>query len=200
MQPFRVEKLDLEQVRETYAGLIVPAFPENELKPLKRIEAALRRGKYLCYGAMAAGDALGVAYFARTGREGRTLQLFDYLVIKPELRCRGIGGAFLRALIDGPLQGAGAVLLEVDDPDRADNPEERALRRRRLAFYLRNGLYDTGALATVYDAAFRILALPGNETITPDQARGVYAALYRTILPPHAYRRHVIIENPDASH
>lgn len=199
MQPFRVEKLDLEQVRVTYAGLIVPAFPENELKPLRRIEAALRRGKYLCYGAMAAGDALGAAFFARTGRGNGTLQLFDYLVVRPELRCRGIGGAFLRALIDGPLRDAGAVLLEVDDPDRADHPEERALRRRRLAFYLRNGLYDTGARATVYDAAFRILALPGNETITPDQAREMYAALYRSIFPPHTYRHRVIIEGPDPS-
>ena len=188
MQPFRVEKLTLEQVRDAYAGLIVPAFPENELKPLRRIEAALRRGAYLCYGAVAEGDVLGAAFFARTGRGDRGLMLFDYLVIRPDLRCRGIGGAFLRALIDGPLRDAGAVLLEVDDPDRADEPGERALRRRRLAFYLRNGLYDTGARATVYDVAFRILALPGGETISPEQARDMYAALYRAIFPPHTYR------------
>ena len=199
MQPFCVEKLDLAQVRDAYAGLIVPAFPENELKPIRRIEAAVRRGEYLCCGAVAEGDVLGAAFFVRIRRGGRTLMLFDYLVVRPDLRCRGIGGAFLRALIEGPLRGADVALLEVDDPDRADKPEERALRRRRLAFYLRNGLYDTGARATVYDAAFRILALPGGDVIPPEQAREMYAALYRTILPPHAFRHRVTIEGPDPS-
>ena len=199
MQPFRVEELTLEQVRAAYAALIVPAFPENELKPLRRIEAAVRRGEYLCCGAVAAGNVLGAAFFVRIRRGGRTLMLFDYFVVSPALRCRGIGGAFLQALIDGPLRGADTALLEVDDPDRADDCEERALRRRRLAFYLRNGLYDTGARATVYGAAFRILALPGGETVDAEQARGVYAALYKAILPPHAYRHRVVIEGPDPS-
>ncbi len=194
MQPFCVEMLTLEQVRAVYAGLLAPAFPENELKPLRRIEAAVRRGEYLCYGAVAAGDVLGAAFFVCIRRGGRTLMLFDYLVVRPGLRCGGIGGRFLQALIEGPLRDADAALLEVDDPDRADSPEERALRRRRLMFYLRNGLYDTGARATVYDAAFRILALPGGEAVTAEQARGVYAALYRAILPPHAYRHRVVIE------
>ena len=199
MQPFRVEKLDLAQVRDAYAGLIVPAFPENELKPLKRIEAAVRRGEYLCCGAVAEGDVLGAAFFVRIRRGGRTLMLFDYLVVRPDLRCRGIGAAFLQALIGGPLRRADVALLEVDDPDRADKPEERALRRRRLAFYLRNGLCDTGARATVYGAAFRILALPGGETVDAEQARGVYAALYKAILPPHTFRYRVVIEGPDPS-
>ena len=199
MQPFCVTELTLEQVRAAYAGLLAPAFPVDELKPLKRIEAALKRGEYLCYGAVAEGDVLGVAFFVRIRREGRTLQLFDYLAIRPALRCRGIGGAFLRALIEGPLRGAGTVLLEVDDPERADSPEERALRWRRLAFYLRNGLYDTGVRAVVYGVAYRILALPGGEPLTAGQARGVYAALYRAIFPPHTYRHRVIIEGNDPS-
>ena len=199
MQPFCVTELTLEQVRAAYAELLVPAFPVNELKPLKRIEAALKRGEYRCYGAVAAGDVLGAAFFVHIRREGRTLKLFDYFVIKPDLRCRGIGGRFLRALIEGPLRGADAALLEVDDPERADSPEERALCRRRLAFYLRNGLYDTGTRAVVYDVAYRILALPGGEPLTTDQARGMYAALYRAIFPPHTYRHRVVIEGPDPS-
>lgn len=199
MQSFCVTELTLEQVRAVYAGLLAPAFPENELKPLKRIEAAVRRGEYLCCGAVAEGDVLGAAFFVRIRRGGRTLMLFDYLVVRPDLRCRGIGAAFLQALIGGPLRGADVALLEVDDPDRADDCGERALRRRRLMFYLRNGLCDTGARATVYGAAFRILALPGGDVIPPEQAREMYAALYKAIFPPHTFRHRVVIEGPDPS-
>lgn len=193
MQAFHIETLSPEQVRAVYPVLLAPAFPENELKPLSMIEQALKRGEYLCFGAMDGDRTLAVAFFVRIGDGGDTLMLLDYLAVSPGLRCRGIGGRFLQTLIDGPLRGIGTVLLEVDEPAAAESPEDLEIRRRRLDFYLRNGLKDSGVLAEVYGATYRILTLPTGEAPCPDAVRRMYDRLYRAILPPHLFCRWVSI-------
>ena len=110
-----------------------------------------------------------------------------------DLRDRGIGSRFIRALMDGPLSGMDCVLLEVDDPDSAATPEEEALRRRRLAFYIKNGLADTGVRATVYGVDFTVLALPVGNRPSREEAGRLYGELYHVILPPELYDRWVVI-------
>lgn len=193
MRSFRVEKLTLEQVRSAYPEQIANTFPANELKPLKVIERALQRDEYVCCGAMDGDEALGVAFFVRVGG----LMLVDYLAVKRELRSNGIGGRFLRALIDDTFRDAGTVLLETDEPSAADDPGERRIRERRLAFYLRNGLHDTGVLAVVLGVTYRLLTLPVGAPITPDEARRAYSRLYHAILPPQIYRERVFIQGLD---
>lgn len=193
MQSFRVEALSLEQVRAVYPVQLANTFPENELKPLRMIERALERDEYVCYGAMDGGKALGVAFFVKIG----TLMLLDYLAVSREIRNQGIGGRFLQALMDGPLNGAGAVLLETDEPSRADDEQERVIREHRLSFYLRNGLRDSGVLATVYSVTYRLLTLPVGAALSPDEVRAAYARLYHAILPPEIYRERVFIEGYD---
>lgn len=197
MLSFQIETLSAGQVRALYAQLLVPAFPVSELKPLAMIEAALDRGEYVCYGAMADGAALAAAYFVKIAPEDRVIMLFDYFAVREDMRCRGLGGQFLQSLMAGPLKDMDAVLLEVDEPACADTPEERRLRERRLGFYLRHGLHDTGALATVYDVTFRILSLPVGKPLSTDEARRMYARIYRAVLPPHIYRKRVFIEGLD---
>ena len=192
---FDIVNLTLDQVRRVYPEQIVPAFPEDELKPLKMIEQALHRGEYLCLGAADGDDVLAIAFFVKIAREGRKLMLFDYFAVREDLRDRGLGGRFLRGLIDGPfLAEADAVLLEVDEPDAAGNPEELETRSRRLAFYLRNGLHDTGEHAHVYGVTYRLLTLPAGRHLTPDEVRRTYAALYHSFLSDALYRKWVFIE------
>ena len=72
----------------------------------------------------------------------------------------------MRGLIAGPfLADADAVLLEVDEPDAAVTPEELDTRNRRLAFYLRNGLHDSGVRADVYGVTYRLLTLPAGREL-----------------------------------
>ena len=195
MPDFQIVNLTLEQVRKVYPEQMVPAFPVDELKPLKMIEQALARGEYLCLGAANGDEVLAIAFFVRIVREGRTLMLFDYFAVREDLRDRGLGGRFLRGLIAEPfIADADAVLLEVDEPDAADTPQELDTRSRRLAFYLRNGLRDTGEHAHVYGVTYRLLTLPTGGALTPDEVRGTYAALYHSFLPDHLYRRWVFIE------
>ena len=187
--PFRVERLTLEQIRALYAQRLKRDFPPDELKPLERIERGLERGEYVCYGALEGKDVLAYAFFVISKRWA----LFDYFAVKRERRDRGIGSRFIRRLIEGPLAEMDCVLLEVDDPDLATDPGEAALRERRLAFYLRNGLVDTGVRAEVYRVGYRVLALPIGERLPPERVRDVYGALYHIVLPQRLFEKWVVI-------
>ena len=188
--PLCVRILTPVQIRRLYAERLKLDFPPDELKPLDRIERALARGEYICYGASDGDELLAYAFFVIAGRRA----LVDYYAVMPEVRDRGIGSRFIRALIEGPLADMDCVLLEVDDPDHAEEAGEASIRERRLAFYLRNGLCDTGVRARVFGVDFRILSLPVGERPSPEQTREVYAQMYRIILPPKLYSRHVIID------
>lgn len=192
---FTLRPLGLAEIRALYRSRMTADFPPDELKPLSAIEGAMARGEYACFGAMDGdGDGtLAYAFFVTLGRRA----LFDYFAVARKLRGRGIGSRFLQALIAGPLRDMDCVLLEVDDPDFAPDAAERDTRRRRLAFYLRNGLADTGVRATVWHVAYRVLALPVGRIPTPIEAREIYGALYRAIMPPRVYAAMVELPPPD---
>lgn len=193
MRRFCIRTLTLEQIRVLYAERLAVDFPPDELKPLTAIERALARGEYACYGAMAGEETLAYAFFVRLDGEGGGIALFDYCAVRGDLRGTGVGGGFIRALIAGPLRDTACVLLEVSEPACADDPRERALRERRLRFYLRNGLAETGVSAVVYGVTYRILALPVGPVPSPEETRRVYAAVYRAMLPAEDFDRRVEI-------
>lgn len=184
-----IQQLSLNQIRKLYSERLKRDFPPDEIKPLARIERALARGEYVCYGAMEGKAILAYAFFVVAGHRA----LFDYFAVAEELRDTGIGSRFMRKLMDGPLSEMDCVLLEVDDPDCGRGHEEVALRNRRLAFYLRNGLADTGVRTKVYGVDFRILSLPVGHMPSFDETREVYAELYHTILPLKLYEKWVIL-------
>ncbi len=193
MPSFTVEELTLAQIRALYYGRMREDFPPDEIKPLSAIERALARGEYVCFGAMNGEDILAYAFFIRLGEGNGCFALFDYFAVKKEDRCMGVGSAFLQTLIAGHLKSMAAVLLEVDDPAFALDAEEEEIRNRRLHFYLRNGLKDTSVTAVVFGVHFRILALPVGPCPSPEEARRMYAGLYRAVMPPKIYESKVLI-------
>ena len=196
MLTFSVETLSLPQIRALYRERMKQDFPPDELKPLAMIEKALARDEYICYGAVNGKDILAYAYFVKLKEQEKPYALFDYYAVRQDIRDRGVGSRFMQALIAGPLRGMDCVLLEVDDPARAETPEETDKRKRRLAFYLRNGLRDADAKATVYGVQFKILTLPVGKALSREEVRQKYAALYRALLPESLFQEKVFI-HPD---
>lgn len=197
-----VRELTREEVRRIWRERMQVDFPRNEIKPLRMIERALDRGEYLPLGAVLptdertpeAGDPIAAyAFFVTPGDAA----LFDYLAVRRDLRDRGYGSAFLRAL-SPILARFRTVLLESDDPDFAPDEGERTHRLRRLAFYAKNGLTDTGVRAVVFGAAFRILTFPAPSGL-PDreETAGLYRKLYRVFLSEADMERAVRISNTD---
>ena len=179
MDTFRIVPLTAEQVRRLYGERLTADFPPEELKPLSAIETALSGGRYACWGAADGDEILAYAFFVKNG----AWALLDYYAVRRDLRCRGVGSRFLRRLSEEVLEGYDTVLLETDEPDAAPDEGEREIRERRLRFYLRNGLTETGVRAAAWGVLFRILALPVGETPTAGKTREVYAALYRSVMP-----------------
>ena len=184
-----IDLLTLPEIRKIYRQRIKNDFPGNELKSLARIEKSCRDGRYLCYGAREDDDILAYAFFVLT--EG--LYLLDYFAVKQDLRGSGIGSGFLKALNDSCLRGAACVLVEVDDPSLAGSDREKAVRERRLAFYLGNGLLDTGARARTFGADFLILEFPKGEPHSRAEAERIYAQIYRSFLPGRICEKMVLI-------
>ena len=190
---FLIQTLSLAQIRRLYRERICADFPPDERKPLWAIERALARDEYICFGAVDGARTQAYAFFVKMEDAAGTVALFDYYAVEASCRGQGIGSRFLQALIAGPLKHMACVLLEVDDPDFADSPEELDRRNRRLSFYLRNGLKLTPVRATVYHVEYRILALPVGVTPSTEETARVYAALYRAIMPRWVYARMVEI-------
>ena len=179
MQDLHLQELTNEELKAVYETEMTRDFHPDERKPLAMIEAARDRGEYAACGIFAGESRVGYAFFVQIPG----MQLLDYFAVQPELRCKGIGCAFLHLL--KTYCGTDCLLLETEDPDHIPGAEAE----RRLRFYLRNGCRDTGYRAAVWGVPYRILLLAGNT----DDPAAVYAQLYRHMLPAHLFETKVSI-------
>ncbi len=195
MTDFETLPLTLGQVRRICHERMPSDFPDNERKSPGMIVRALQRGEYACWGAVRGEEILAYAFFVvvPAGEGEQPLCLFDYLAVRADLRGTGVGSRFLRALSRGGLRDMACVLLEIEDPDRAETEAERVLRERRRGFYLRAGLEDTGVTAWVFGADYRLLEWPLARRHAPADVRALYACVYRSVLPAFLYRKFVRI-------
>ncbi len=169
---------DFSQVETLYGTRLKDDFPPDELKPLESMRRPWDKGAYECYGLFEGGDILGYAFFVRRDRD----LLLDYFAIARELRDRGLGSLFLRQLAEH-IREADCAVCEVQDPDKAENAEERMERERRLRFYLRSGFRETELTSVLFGVDYRILECPGTQAHTVRQLREAYTELYRSTLP-----------------
>lgn len=186
---FSVRTLRVEEIKALYRERLAKDFPPDELKPLSMIMAALERDAYMCYGAVAGETILAYAFFVKCGNDA----LLDYYAVRDDLRDAGIGSRFIQELIAGPLQAMNCVLLEVEDPDCAQDMREREIRNRRLSFYKRNGLGETGVKAVVWGVSYCILELPVAEWHPSNHIQTVYSELYHTMMTEKVYNEKVRI-------
>ena len=174
-----MKQLSLEEIREIYNIYLVNDFPKDEVKPLSMIEAAYRRGGYLSYGYFEEPEELrAYAFFLVDGDK----YLLDYYAVREEFRGMGFGSRFIRELAEDTLKAVGCALLEIEDPAYAPDEETKALRESRRHFYMKNGLRDTGAEATVFGVEYKILEFPGKNSHSLEQIKTIYTDIYLTAL------------------
>lgn len=97
-----------------------------------------------------------------------------YFAVKEELRGKGIGQGILSAVLN-KYRGERPFIMDIESPLQPDapNPEQR---RRRHAFYLRNGMKDTGTSRTWDGLTFTILT-NSDEPFTQQDYDDIVAAL-----------------------
>lgn len=159
-------------------------FPPIEYPPLPKMRRNME------WGAMQAqlyeSDDRDAAYaFILRSDDCRSCMLFIYAV-EPELRGRGVGSDFLRALI-AERSDLDGMYAEVEMPELAKSAEERRIREKRIAFYEALGFRRVQRLEYhIYGVRMHLFYCPMSNLTMPDAAQAMQDAktLYDGILRP----------------
>ena len=193
MDTLHLRLLTEREARDVYEQYLLKDFPPDEIKPWRQIQALLKKNQYLCVGLFAREALRGYAFFASIPSDGGlTDYLLDYFAVLSSYRDRGLGGAFL-SLLGQYIPQAGLIIIEAENPDDDRFPQEKETRLRRLRFYLRNGVLDTGVTAQVWGVEFRLLIFGGQRKPEPDAIRALYSAFYHSFFPPEVYDSKALI-------
>lgn len=172
--------LDMKFILDLYQR----SFPEAERKPFSIIERKAAMGSV---EILLVKEGSRRAGFAITALSSDAV-LLDYFAIAEEFRGQGIGtDAFL---LLKELYSDKCFFLEIEETDGAqketndareetgDAQEKSADRLRRKAFYLRNGMSETGIHIELFGVPFEVLASD------PDVDYELCRQLYRELLGP----------------
>ena len=185
----RLELLDEEQRRTVYIEHMKEDFPPAELKSLEEIEQGITKGCYRILGLMDQNEVIGYVCLV----EEKDACPIDYLAVIPERRNSGAGSEMLR-LLEKRLQDREYVIVEVERPSLGENEDEVILRRRRMGFYFRSGILDTGIDVRCFGEGFRILEARRNETHRRSDIIQRYRDLYQCTLPVTLYGDYIQLE------
>lgn len=173
----QLNRLTFPGLKSVYRRYLFWDFPAAERRPVWKMKRLWDKGLY-CAWTMTEGREI-LSYAAAAKLDGDIL--LDYLAVVKQKRGRGFGTAMLKLLME-EFSGQ-AVFLEVEDPTDGD-----PLKRRRLDFYLRAGMLDSGVRCRVYGVDFLILT---NMELPAVRTKERLDRLYRAVFVPEAYEKHI---------
>lgn len=155
MEFLNVLKEGVGYKQQVYA-LYKEAFPKEEQKPLDLMEKWGEEGKAELLAIVENEEFIGLAM----NMFSTDAAILDYLAISPAKRSGGYGSRAVKGLIERIGNRKYVFEIEKQDP-QAENAQDR---KRRKAFYLRNGLKETGLFVNAYETDFEILTPDGEVT------------------------------------
>lgn len=185
-----IKKLSIDMLRLICSKQMRLDFPADEIKPFSMIEQLYHKGVYSGYGFYENDTLLAYAFFCNTN--DRKYILLDYLAVLQKHRSGGYGSRFLSMLRE-QLSDYNCLLLEVDDDNFAKTDAEQALRRRRIGFYLRNGVEKSPVRSVVYGCHFKIMYIPLAKPAGKQDVYDALASLYRTLFTPKQFMQNAEI-------
>lgn len=152
----------IRKIRKLY----VSAFPKSERKPFWLIKRKATQGKMEILAITENGFAgLAIMMFYKD------MALLDYFAIDPERRSGGLGSKALKVLSD--MYSDRRLFLEIELPDGSDSDE---IKRRRKAFYLRNGLVEANFKADLFGVPMEMLTFGCK--ISEEEYFGIYKNVF----------------------
>ena len=158
-----IEQKDLSMVR----GLYQTAFPRAERKPFSRILRNCRRGRMELLVIWEEKQYAG--FFITAVMED--MVLVDYFAVPQGKRNRGIGGRAL-ALLRRQYPGK-VIFLEIEKIE--EQAENASQRKKRKAFYLKNGMMETGISWKMFGVPMEILSFT---PLSREDTERMYGFLY----------------------
>lgn len=174
MIEFKAITADGAAYREQVFDLYEEAFPREEKKPRALLEDLALKGRMELLAITDEDVFVGLAMNMFSGQTA----LLDYFAVAPDKRDCGYGGRAVQKLQRRFQDKKYIFEIEIQDGE-AENAEAR---RRRKAFYLRNGLKETGVFVNVYHTDFELLTPDGQLTFEE------YTAILRDVLGEEGIR------------
>ena len=184
----QIRLLDCAAAQQIYETRMVQDFPAAELKPFSAVREMMQAG---IYEPLVLCDAAGAlqAYAWQVLLLGRRSALLVYFAVRSNVRGGGIGTQALHALARHYADRLDDLILECEHPDEAP---DRAVARRRIAFYLRAGACATRIESRVFGVRYNILTLPCGGHAQDAVIGQELKELYRMMVPEPYYRGNVI--------
>lgn len=176
-----LQLLSKEELTALYQNEMTADFPKSELKPLAAMLRLMDMDRYDPLLVTEGREAVGYAMLWLP--EGRAGALLEYLGVLRGRRNGGLGTKILELL--GSRYGQ--LFGEAEAPGPDASPEENALRRRRIAFYERNGFRVLDYQCALFGVRFHCLYRGPETDDRKVEAlhRGVYAGYFS---PAHMER------------
>lgn len=155
----KLRQLEFDVVKKIYEEHLCNDFVPAEQKPLMVLHILMKMGLYRCYGLYEEDTIKGYAFLCTAKEKGAKVALLDYFVILNGMRGEGLGSKFL-GLIKEEYKDYDLIIGEVERVEAAENEEDRKIREKRKAFYLRNGLTITNLSVDLFGEDLQIYVLP----------------------------------------
>lgn len=183
-----IRDLTREELKTVYETEMINTFPPAELKPFSSMERLLDRGCYRPLGLFEDDGTLVSYLLLWTDSSGR-YALGDYLGTVAGRRNGGLGAKLLQTVFtDFP--ELKCILGEAEAPGPEASEEENALRRRRLAFYERNGLRYLNYDCALFGVRYRCLVYGD---VSDTEALAAHKAIYAGQFPPEKLEEYIQI-------
>ena len=165
-----------KEIEYNFYENMIDDFPENELKPLDKLKNLYQSGNYVCYGLYDEINCIAYAYFLNNP-DGK-MKLLDYFAVNKNYRGKGIGREFLEAVLKWE-GGQTYVMVEVENPEAAEDEKEREMRKGRITFYEKCGMHMTSVRTEAFEVPYRIM---GNHSeVDEETLKKEYRNLYHTM-------------------
>ena len=181
-----VKLINKEERKNTYKKYMKQDFPKNELRPLHMIEALVEKGHYYTYGIFEEEKMIAYAYFWE--EKEKEILLFDYFAVIPELRNQGYGTAAMDRILHACKDKRG-VMLEAENPDRAESEEEKEMRIRRISFYKKCGLCMSDVRILLFGVEYSMMYYNLSTVDVKNEIVAVMQSLYKKLLPKPLYEK-----------
>lgn len=185
-----IKEITIQEVDAIYNQHMVKDFPPNELKPLNMIKKLIQSGRSRCYGLFSSGFLKAYALFYQP--PGDRILLIDYYAVISTERNKKYGSTFLK-LLQNQLKDYEGLLVEVEQIEKAKNEKDRKIRKKRIDFYIKNGMIKTHVACHLFGVDYTILYLPLLEKYDDKLVYSKLSELYRSMIPAKLYNENVRI-------
>lgn len=150
-------------MEQIYKEHMVYDFPKEELKPTALIEKLMDEGWYRVFGYFQEEKLAAYAFLVcespvtehKTEESVKKIYLLDYFAVCRTGRGQGTGSSFLNELYE--VLHPEILIFEVEDPEISKDQGEKEIRIRRMDFYHKNQVKDTGLSTRQFGVDLKIL-------------------------------------------